>query len=100
MWIDIIYNMLVYACIVVLFVNAGPLIYFKEIVYGSIYGRYNNENKWEISDYSTKWHWRLINCCLCSGFYIGLIITHSLKDAVLISIISELISKNISSGKI
>jgi hypothetical protein len=69
-----------------LFVTAEPLILFKRFLgfREEDYMKYGKVKAF-IS--------RLINCCLCSGFWLGLILTGSMYDAALISIISELIYK-------
>lgn len=69
-----------------LFVTAEPLILFKRFL------GFKEEDYMKFSKTKAFVH-RLINCCLCSGFWIGLIITHTVYDAALISIISEIIYK-------
>ena len=78
------------ACISVLFVVAEPLIRFKYFIYDKIFKK----------DYQNKWHWKLINCALCSGFWLGLIFTYNIYFAAIISILSELIYKKITSARL
>jgi hypothetical protein len=44
-----------------------------------------------LRDFFTK----LLYCCMCSGLWIGLIFTLSFAQAVIISIVSELIDRKI-----
>jgi len=74
----------------VLFVVAEPLIISKHMVFKMIWGK---------KDYTNSFIWKLINCCLCSGFYIGLIFTQDIYQASIISILSELIYKKINEFK-
>jgi len=43
---------------------------------------------------------RLLDCALCSGFWIGLIITFNPLTASVISVAAELISKKLTTGSI
>jgi hypothetical protein len=74
------------AAITMLFVVSEPMILLKRFIgfKDEDYMKYGKVKAF-IS--------RLINCCLCSGFWLGLILTGSMYDAALISIISELIYK-------
>ena len=69
-----------------LFVTAEPMILFKRFI------GFKEEQYMQFSKTKAFIH-RLINCCLCSGFWIGLIITHTVYDAALIAVLSELIFK-------
>jgi hypothetical protein len=69
-----------------LFVTAEPLILLKRFC------GFKDEDYMKFNKTKAFIH-RLINCCLCSGFWIGLILTGSIYDAALISIISEIIYK-------
>ena len=86
MW-DIIYQIIWISCMSVLFVNAEPMILlkrqmgFKEEIIGTN----------PLRDFFTK----LLYCCMCSGLWIGLIFTLSFTQAVIISIVSELIDRKI-----
>jgi hypothetical protein len=42
------------------------------------------------------WHWRLINCALCTGFWLGLIVTWNLYLAAIIAVVAELICKKLT----
>ena len=79
------------ACMSVLFVVAEPMIISKMMVFKMIYGK---------KDYTRSFVWKLITCCLCSGFWIGLVITHNIYTASIISIVSELIYKKINEFKL
>jgi hypothetical protein len=61
----------------------------------------NKFRYWLYKDQKDKdglWHWRLINCAMCSGFWLGLIVTLSLYQAAIISIVAELICKKLTEG--
>lgn len=90
MWSYII-SCIALACITFLFVNSEPTIILRDSIYKWFYGCY---------DYTSTLHWKLINCCLCSGFWIGFIYTGDLKQAAIISILSEYIDKKLNDGKI
>lgn len=49
-------------------------------------------------DKDNLWHWRLINCALCTGFWLGLLLTFNLYQAAIISVVAELISKKLTEG--
>lgn len=74
-------------CITILFVESEPLILLK---------RYIGFREEEYDTWSNKkrFIFRLITCCLCSGFWIGLI-TLNIYYAAIISVLSELIYKKI-----
>jgi len=74
------------ACLSFLFVNAEPLILFKRFC------GYREEQMHTYSKTKQFIH-KLIYCCLCSGFWIGLIFSGSILKAALISVIAEIISK-------
>ena len=80
-----VFEILSVACIAVLFVEAEPLVRLKEILF---------------SNYKSSWLWRLMNCALCSGFWIGLILTFNVEVAAIASVLAELIHKNLTSGKL
>jgi hypothetical protein len=69
-----------------LFVTSEPLILIKRFI-GFKQEEYDTYGKVKSFIY------RMITCALCSGFWIGLIITHSIYDAALVSILSEIILK-------
>jgi len=74
------------ACLSFLFVASEPLILIK---------RFLGFKEEDYMDYGKikSFIYRMITCAMCSGFWIGLILTGSILDAALISIISELIYK-------
>lgn len=88
MW-DIFYSIIWVSCLTLLFVNAEPMILikrwmgFKEELMGSN----------PLRDYFTK----LLYCCMCSGFFIGLVFTQNFQLACIISIVSELIDRKLKS---
>jgi hypothetical protein len=69
-----------------LFVLAEPVNHLKSFIYKLL--------KKEESGFI----YRLINCCLCSGFWIGLAATQSLYSAAIISIAAEFIYKKLTEG--
>jgi len=76
------------ACIAVLFVNSEPTIRLREWAYKKVY---------KCRDYNV-WHYRLLCCAMCSGLYIGFVLTTSIISAAIISILAELISKKLNNG--
>jgi len=74
------------AAITVLWIQSEPTNYLKHFIYK------------KVKDKDILWHWRLINCALCSGFWIGLVITQNIFLAAIISISSELINKKLTEG--
>jgi hypothetical protein len=75
-----------WACLGVLWINAEPTIRLREWLY-------KNKNK-------EVWHWRLINCCLCISFWIGLIATGNILTACIISVLGEFICRQINGGSL
>ena len=76
------------ASITNLWIHSEPTNKFKNWLYKSI------ENK------DSLWHWRLISCALCTGFWLGLIVTWNLYLAAIVSVSAELICKNLTQGKL
>jgi len=72
-----------------LFIEAEPLILFKR------YLGFREEEYDSMSKLKRYFH-KLITCHLCSGFWIGLAFTGSLYQAVLVSVLSELLKKIMS----
>ena len=70
------------ACIGVLWINSEPTIRLRQL--------YKTDD----------WFNRLINCCLCSTFWIGLIITQSIYIAAISSVLGELLCKKLTSGSL
>jgi hypothetical protein len=87
--IELIVTILGLASIGVLWVNSEPTIWLRETVYKKIYG---------CSGWYDRWHYRLLTCCLCSSFWIGLIFTTNLYYAAIISVLAELICRKLNSG--
>jgi hypothetical protein len=74
--------------IAVLFNTAEPILLLKRRIgfKEELYDTYSNNKKF--------FH-RGLYCCMCSGFWIGLILTGNIFTASIISIGSELINKKI-----
>ena len=68
------------ASIGVLWINAEPTIRLRQL--------YTRDD----------WFMRLINCCLCSTFWIALIWTQNLYVAGISSVIAELVCRKLNSG--
>lgn len=79
------------ASITNLWINSHPTQVLRHKIYKSLYKE---------GDYTYKWHWMLIECALCTGFWVGLIGTQSILLAGIISITSEFICQKLSSGKL
>lgn len=61
----------------------------------------NNLRMWlynDVKDKEQKWHFRMLNCALCSGFWIGLLFTYNLYSAAIVSICAEFIYKKLTEG--
>ena len=71
-------------CLSYLFVVAEPLTLFKRLI------GFKEENYFEYGKVKKFFH-RLLNCCMCSGFWIGLIATGNIGTAAIISITSEIL---------
>lgn len=90
--LDIIYQVIWISCMSVLFINAEPMILIKRWM-----GFKEEEmGKNPLRDFFTK----LLYCGKCSGFWLGLIFTQNFCQAVIISIVSELIDRKLKSGGI
>jgi len=72
------------ACLSYLFVVAEPSILLRELI------GFKEENYFEYGKIKKFFH-RLLNCCMCSGFWIGLIATGNIGTAAIISISAEII---------
>lgn len=68
------------ACLTNLFVHSGPMIYLRMWLFGA----------------KDRWWINLMECAMCSGFWIGLIFTWNLYLACIISILAEFISRKIN----
>jgi hypothetical protein len=72
------------ACIGVLFVSAEPAIKLKHFLFN------------KIENYQDRWFWRLINCSLCSGFWIGLVFTGDILTAATVAVLGEVLYQKIN----
>lgn len=80
-----IFEIISSASITYLFVNAEPIIRLKNMV-----GITMDSNNMLVRGIA-----KLMSCCLCSGFWIGLIITGDIYMAAIISLTAEIIDKRI-----
>jgi hypothetical protein len=71
------------SCIGVLWINSEPTTKLRHWIYKS---------------YTDNWHWRLINCCLCVSFWIGLIGTGDLLYAAIVSVLGEILCRKLGGG--
>lgn len=74
------------AAVAVLFVNAEPLIRLKHFLLKTI------------KEYESKWYWRLLNCALCSGFWIGLAISTDIYIASTSAVLAEILHQKINNS--
>jgi len=81
---ELILSILGLASVSVLFVEAEPLIILKHKLFN------------KIENYQDKWFWRLINCVLCSGFWIGLAFTGDILTAAIVSVLAEVLYQKIN----
>jgi hypothetical protein len=88
---ELIIKIIGLACLGVLWINAEPIIKLKRWIYRSIYS---------CSRFDHKWHWKLITCCMCSSFWIGLVVTGDLIVASIVSVLGELICRQLNSGRL
>jgi hypothetical protein len=79
------------ASMTVLWVNSHPTNVLRNKLYRKIY---------KCKDFTNLWHWRLINCCLCTGFWVGLAGTWDIYLAGIISVVAEFIYKKLTEGGI
>ena len=74
-----------------LFVTSTPTIMIRIWLFNKIYkGKY----------YESSLLWKLVTCCKCSSFWIGLIFTQDIFIASLVSVIGELIYIKLSGGSL
>jgi hypothetical protein len=83
---SVVITILGLASITNLWIHSEPSNHFRMWLYKDI------KNK------DHKWHWRLINCSLCVGFWIGLIFTLDILLAALVSVSAEFICKKLTEG--
>lgn len=81
---ELIFSIIGLASIAVLFVAAEPMIVIKHKLFN------------KIENYQDKWFWRLINCALCSGFWIGLFSTGDILSAATIAVLAEVLYQKIN----
>lgn len=84
---EMIFEIASIACLSVLFVIAEPMILIKR----NMGFKEENIGSLKIKDIFTK----LLYCSLCSGFWIGLIYTHNIFMACIISVLAEYIDKKL-----
>lgn len=63
----------------------------------------NRIKYWIYKDIKNKeelWHWKLINCAMCSGFWLGLLLTWNIYLAAIISVAAEFMCKKLTEGKL
>lgn len=78
--LETIITVLGLSCLTNLWVHSGPMIYLRMKLFGA----------------KDRWWINLMECAMCSGFWIGLILTFgNLYLACIISILAELISKKL-----
>lgn len=70
-------------CITILWITAEPAVRLKRILF-------KEENYEKYTDWVQFIH-RILYCAECSGFWIGFIFTHSIWQAAIVAIGSELI---------
>lgn len=72
----------------VLFVESEPMVLLRRLL-GFREEEYLQYGKIK------QFIFRLLNCCLCSGFWIGLICTQSIVYAGIVSVISEYLNNKL-----
>ena len=77
------------SCIAVLFVVAEPLILLKRRL-----GL--KEEDYELWGEKKRFIFRLLDCVLCSGFWIGLIFTLNILQAATVAVVAEIIFKQLN----
>lgn len=82
-----IFNIIAYACLSVIFA--------KSSITGKIKYIFNIDELATPDNYFLQLLQELVNCCMCSGFWIGLICTQSVLMAAIISILAEYIGEKL-----
>ena len=82
---EIVYFIGILACVWLFVTGADSVDFIKEIFKVHSGTKTNNVVLKVIS--------KLVNCCLCSGFWIGLVYYHSFEMACLVSVSSEVFSR-------
>lgn len=81
-----IINIIGIAAVTVLFVNASPILHLKHLLFS------------KIKEYELKWYWTLLNCALCSGFWIGLAISTDIYIAATSAVLAEILHQKINNS--
>jgi len=90
---DIILELFGLCCITILFVTSEPMVLIKRHL------GFKEEYYYEWAPIK-QFIFRLITCCLCSGFWIGLVYTQSILLASIISVMSEIINTQLKTNKL
>lgn len=85
------YEIIGLASIGVLWINSEPTIRLREWCYRKLY---------KCSGYNSKWHYRLLNCALCSTFWIALLWSGNIFIGASASVLAELLSQKLNQGTI
>lgn len=93
MELELVLKLVGLSCLTILFVTSEPSILLRR------YFGFCEENYGEYGVIK-RFIFRLITCCLCSGFWIGIIFTQSIFYASIVSVVSELINNRINNGEI
>lgn len=81
---ELILEIISWSCITLLWINSEPTAMLR-------YYLFKDADNFII---------RLLNCAMCSGFWIGLIFTFDIQLAAIISILSEFLNRYLNSGKL
>jgi hypothetical protein len=86
-----------WACLGFMFVNSEPTIRVRNWFYKSMF---------KSKDFTSTWHWRLLNCCLCISthiyFWYQLFFFQNIDilGAVAVGVIAEFINNKLNSGSL
>lgn len=86
---EIVLNLIGISSLTILFVTSEPMILLKRVM-GFKEEEYMGYGKVK------QFIYRLITCCLCSGFWISLVLTQSIIYSSIVSVLSELIYKQLT----
>jgi hypothetical protein len=81
---EILLNLLGAACIGALWVNSEPTMALRELIFKD----------------KQNWFRRLLECCFCISFWIGLAFTQDVMMASIVSVSAEIISRKLNSGSL
>jgi hypothetical protein len=84
-----IFEILSLSCITILFVMAEPMILLKR------WFGFKEELYDDMNAFKRVIH-KLITCCMCSGFWCGIFFTQSIYIAAIVSILAELIFRQLN----